>query len=134
MQHLHGQTNEEINPLHAKITELETRLLEMREQRDRLENDAKSLKEQLEKTEKRRQEAGLMSDMVQKQVNTLQTDKAKVLKEIEGKEKLLKGEREARVVQLGKVVSMQRELDHLRGFKKQFLSLAASLKGGESSK
>jgi chromosome segregation ATPase len=134
MQHLHGQTNEEINFLHARITELETTVLEMKEQRETLESDARSLKEQLEKGEKRRQEVWARLGMIQKQVTTLETDKAKLLKETEGKDKLLKGEREASKVQLGKLVSMQRELEHLRAVKKQFLSLAASFKGGESAK
>jgi chromosome segregation ATPase len=133
MQHLHGHTNEEIGSLDAKNAKLETRLLEMMEQRDKWENDAKFVKEQLKESEKQRHEAGARLEMVQKQVITLETDKAKLLKEMEGKDKLLKGEREVSKVQSGKAVSMLRELEHLRAVKKQFLSLAASLKSGGSS-
>jgi chromosome segregation ATPase len=134
MQHLHGQTNEEIGSLKAKTAKLENTLLEMKKQRGSWESEAKLVKEQLKKSENGRNEAETKLKLAQQQATTLEADKAELVKEMAGKDKLLKGESEASKVQSGKLVSMQRELMHLRTFKKQFLNLAASLKSGESSK
>jgi hypothetical protein len=92
------------------------------------------MKEQLKESEKQRYEAEVKLEVVQKQMVTLQTDKANLVKDMEQKDKLLKGEVALRKGNSGKLEFIQKELERLRAFEKQFLTLASSLKQGGNAK
>jgi chromosome segregation ATPase len=134
MESLQGQTNEEIGSLKAKSERLEKAVLELKQQRDSWEGDANFVKGQLQESEQGRHEAEAKLEEMKKQVTTLENEKAKVVEDMELKDKTLEQEQELKKVHLGKLGSMQMELEQLRTFKKQFLSLASSVEGGGSAK
>lgn len=126
-------TNVELEVSRATNSELEKKIKTLKQQRDIWEGDAKFVKEQLKRSEASRHHAQAKAEAAQEQVTTLETEKAAMVKEMETKDKLLRGEAKARRVCVQKEKIMVKELDQLRGFKAQFLNLAASLNGAEDT-
>lgn len=135
MQHLQGQSTGDIESLKTENASLEAKVLNFKEQRDAWESDANFVKEQLKLSEQQRHETEETADAIKKEMAALlEADKARALQEMNTRDKLLKGESEARKEQWKKMKSMENELKQLRHFKAQFLSLASSLKEDGSVK
>ncbi|KAF1919701.1 hypothetical protein BDU57DRAFT_569546 [Ampelomyces quisqualis] len=117
MQHLQGQSMGDLESLKRDNAALEAKVAELTEERDKWEEDANFVKQQLKNSEKQRHDVEAATATAKEQIATLKTEQARLWRKMETTKRQLKVESEARKVQLRKLQPIQQERNQLRVFK-----------------